>query len=144
MSRGWEKVSACHLQVTLSCALSSARSCPSRICPRSSLHLSASLPCGMFLSLWSPSGDMRGPSVVFEAADVPCPGLPVLYFSHITDYIYDFCPLPGSDVGPSVLVCVLSILLSVLVFAAASWFCACLVSVQVRSMDLVCHHLETI
>ena len=28
----------------------------------------------LFLVVWSPSGDTRGPSVVFEAGDEPCPG----------------------------------------------------------------------
>ena len=32
-----------------------------------------------------------------------CPG--PLHCSHIADYVYDFCPLPDPDVGPSVLVC---------------------------------------
>ena len=27
------------------------------------------------------------------------------HFSHIADYIYDFCPLPDPDVGLSILVC---------------------------------------
>ena len=31
--------------------------------------------------------DTRGPSVVFEAADMPCPG--PFHFSHSVDYIYD-------------------------------------------------------
>ena len=53
-----------------------------------------------FLVIWSPSGDARGPSVVFEAVDMPCPG--PFHFSHSVDYIYEFCPLPNPDVGPSV------------------------------------------
>ena len=60
-------------------------------------------PLSSFLVIWSPSGNTRGPSVVFEAVDMPCPG--PLYFSHIADYVYDFYPLPDPDVGPSVLVC---------------------------------------
>ena len=31
-------------------------------------------PLTSFLVIWSPSGDARGPSVVFEAVDMPCPG----------------------------------------------------------------------
>ena len=31
-------------------------------------------PLSSFLVIWSPSGDARGPSVVFEAVDMPCPG----------------------------------------------------------------------
>ena len=34
---------------------------------------------------------------------MPCPG--PFHFSHIADYVYDFCPLPDRDVGLSVLVC---------------------------------------
>ena len=57
----------------------------------------------LVIILWSPSGDMRGPSVVFEAVDMPCPG--PFHFSHSVDYIYEFCPLPDTDVGPSIFVC---------------------------------------
>ena len=43
---------------------------------------------------WSPLsyflGETRGPSVVFGAVDMPCPG--PFNCSHIADYIYDFCP----------------------------------------------------
>ena len=39
---------------------------------------------------FSYGGDMHGPSVVFEAVDVPCRGS--LHFSHIAEYVYDFCP----------------------------------------------------
>ena len=67
--------------------------------PRSSLHRLAGLPCRIFLSLWSPSRDTQGPSVVFEAVDMPCPG--PFHFSHIADR----CPLPDPDVGLSILAC---------------------------------------
>ena len=33
---------------------------------------------------------------------MPCPG--PFHFSHIADYIYDFCPLPDPDVGLYILV----------------------------------------
>ena len=56
----------------------------------------------MFYGFQSPSGDTRGPSVVFEAVVVPFPG--PFHFSHITDYIYEFCPLRDPDVGLSILV----------------------------------------
>ena len=87
-------------------------------------------PLPSFLVIWSPSGDARGPSVVFEAVDMPCPG--PFHFSHSIDYIYEFCPLLNQDVGPSIFVCDVE-LLSILVCAAASLFCACLVSVQVSA-----------
>ena len=90
-------------------------------------------PLSSFLVIWSPSGDARGPSVVFEAVNMPCPR--PFHFSHSVDYIYEFCPLPDPDVGPSILTLyvMLSILLSILVCAAASLFCACLVSIQVSA-----------
>ena len=31
---------------------------------------------------------------------MPCPG--PFHFSHSVDYIYEFCPLPDPDVGPSI------------------------------------------
>ena len=33
---------------------------------------------------------------------MPCPG--PFHFSHSVDYIYEFCPLPNPDVGPSIFV----------------------------------------
>ena len=75
----------------LCCAL------PDRVAP----HVDLS-PLSSFLVIWSPSGDTRGPSVVFEAVDMPCP-VP-FHFSHIADYIYDFCPLPDPEVCVSILV----------------------------------------
>ena len=60
-------------------------------------------PLSSFLVIWSPSGDARGPSVIFEAVNMPCPG--PFHFSHSVDYIYEFCPLPDPDVGPSIFVC---------------------------------------
>ena len=90
MSRGWAKASACRLQVSLSCVIVLLQ------------YLSRSLgwsPLSSLLVIWSPSGDTRGPSVVF---DMPCPG--PLHFSHIADYIYDFWPLPDPDVSLSIVV----------------------------------------
>ena len=52
-------------------------------------------PLTSFLVIWSPSGVARGPSVVFEAVDMPCPG--PFHCSHSVDYIYEFCPLPNPD-----------------------------------------------
>ena len=60
-------------------------------------------PLSSFLVIWSPSGDARGPSVVFEAVNMPCLG--PFHFSHSVDYIFEFCPLPDPDVGPSIFVC---------------------------------------
>ena len=89
-------------------------------------------PLSSFLVIWSPSGDTRGPSVVFETVDMPCPG--PFHFSHSVLYIYDFCPLPDLDVGPSISVCdVEHTYFHFLVCAAASLFCDCLVSVQLSA-----------
>ena len=78
--------------------LSSAISCRSSICPdRLSIAWLVSLV--IFFVISSPSGEARGPSVIFEAVDILCPG--PFHFSHT----YDFCPLPNPDVGLSILVC---------------------------------------
>ena len=88
-------------------------------------------PLSSFLVILSPSGDARGPSVVFEAVNMPCPG--PFHFSHSVDYIYEFCPLLTQMLVLLSLYVMLSILLSILVCAAASLFCASLVSVQVSA-----------
>ena len=62
---------------------------------------------------------------------MPCSG--PLHFSNIADYIYDFCPLTGLDVGLSILVCDVEHTSLHLICAAASLCCACLVSVQVSA-----------
>ena len=84
MSRGWAKASECRLQMTLSCAV---------LCHIVSLqYLSRSSHLSSILVIWSPSGDTRGPSVVFEAVDMPCPG--PFHCSHSVHFIYDaslFC-----------------------------------------------------
>ena len=62
-----------------------------------------------------------------------CPAQDHFSFLTFFYYVYDVCPLPDPDVGSSVLVCdvvMLSIRLSTVVCAAASLFCACLVSVH--------------
>ena len=79
---------------------------PYRVAPVFVQVVSPSLgwsPLSSFLVIWSPTGDTRGPSVVFEAVDMPCPG--PFHFSYSVDYIYDLCPLPDPDVGLSVFVC---------------------------------------
>ena len=80
-----------HAVSKLACIVqSSARSYPASICLGRPI-----------LVIWSPSGDTRGPSVDFEAIDMPCSE--PLHFSHIADY--DFCPIFDPDVGLSLLVC---------------------------------------
>ena len=96
--------SACRLQMTLSCAVLSPLPYP--VAPVFVQVVSPPLgwsPLSSFLVIWSRSGDARGPSVVFEAVNMPCPG--PFHFSHSVDYIYEFCPLPDPDVGPSIFVC---------------------------------------
>ena len=96
VSRGWAKASACRLQITL----------PYRVAPVVVQVVSPPIgwsPLSSFLVIWSSSGDTRGPSVVFEAGDMPCRG--PFHSYHSVDYIYDFCPLPDPDVGPSIFVC---------------------------------------
>ena len=110
--------------------LSSAISCRSSSCP------------GRLSTAWLVSlvvfscGGMRGPSVVFEAVDMPCPG--PFHFSHSVHYLAYIDPMTFVVSLTHMLVllslCVmLSIFLSILVCAAASLFCACLVSVQVSA-----------
>ena len=130
MSRGWAKASACRLQMTLSCAVL-CHIVSLQYLSRSSLHRLAGLPSRLFLSLWSPSCDARCPSVVFEAVNMPCPG--PFHFSHSVDYIYELCLSLTQMLVLLSLYAMLSILLSILVCAAASLFCACLVSVQVSA-----------
>ena len=63
---------------------------PYRVAPVFVQVVSPSLgwsPLSSFLVIWSPTGDTRGPSVVFEAVDMPCPG--PFHFSYSVDYIYD-------------------------------------------------------
>ena len=56
--------------------LSSAISCRSSICPGrlSTAWLVSLVVFSCHKKLWSPSGGTRGPSVAFEAVDIPCPG----------------------------------------------------------------------
>ena len=102
MSRGWAKASACRLQVSLSCAvLCQIMSLP--YLSRSSLHHLAGLPCRLFLSY----GLQVLTRVVHRSSlrRLICPAQDPFHFSHIADYIYDFCLLPDPDVGLSILVC---------------------------------------
>ena len=95
---------------------------------RSSLHRLAGLPCRLFLS-WSLSGDTRGPSVVFEAGNMPC------HFIFLTVFIISMT-IVLSLTQMLVLLSVylmLRILLFIMVCAVASLLCACLVSVQVSA-----------
>ena len=116
-----------HAVSKLAClVLSSARSCRSSICP-GRLSTVWLVPLSSLLVLWSPSGDTRGPSVVLEAVDIPCPG------PFHADYINDLCPLPDPDVAISILVCCVAHIYFHFGCAAESLWCANLVSVQVSA-----------
>ena len=101
VSRGWARASSC---VSKSVCL--VQSLPDRVAPVFVQVVSPTLGWSLlssFLVIWAPSGNTHGPSVVFEMVDMPCPG--PFHFSHIADYIYDFCLLPDPDIGLSILVC---------------------------------------
>ena len=101
MSHGWAKASACCLQISLSCAVL-CQIVLLQYLSRSSLHRLAGLPCRLFLSY--------GIQVVTREVHrlslmrLICPAQD--HFIFLTVYmIYEFCPLPDSDVGPSIFVC---------------------------------------
>ena len=84
-----------HAACKLAChALSSARSCPSSICPG---RLSTGWLVSLVLSCRMVTRD------VHRSVDVPCSG--PTHSSHIAAYIYAFCPLPDPEVGLSVCEC---------------------------------------
>ena len=136
MPRGWAKASACRLQITLSRAVR----CHIVSLPylsRSSLHCLAGLPCRLFLSY--------GLQVVTREV-------------HRSSLRRLICPAEDHFICLTVLIIsmtfvvsltqmlvflywyvMLSILLSILVCAAASLFCACLVSVHVSVCTIICH-----
>ena len=128
------KASAYRLQITLSCAFR-CHIVSLQYLSRSSLHRLAGSPLSSFLVIWSPSGDTRGPSVVFEAIYIPAQD----HFIFLTVLIISMTfvlSLTQMLVFLSLYV-MLSILLSILVCAAASLFCACLVSVQVSAPYII-------
>ena len=130
MSRGWAKASACRLQITLSCAFL-CHIVSLQYLSRSSLHRLAGLPCRLFLSY--------GLQVVTREVHrsslrrLICPAQD--HFIFLTVWIISMTfvlSLTQMLVFLSLYV-MLSIRLSILVCAAASLFCACLVSVQVSA-----------
>ena len=130
MSRGWAKASACRLQITLSCAfLCHIVSLP--CLSRSSLRRLAGLPCRLFLSY--------GLQVVTREVHrsslrrLICPAQAhFIFLTVLIIYMTFVLSLTQMLVFLSLYV-MLSILLSILVCAAAGLFCACLVSVQVSA-----------
>ena len=120
-----------HAVSKLACSvLSSARYCPSGICSgRLSITGWSLLSC--FLVVWYPNGDWRGPSVVFEAVYVLCPGTRIFFTLLIMSMTLVLC-LTKWLLFLSLYV-MLSICLSILVRAAASLFCAFLLSAPVSA-----------
>ena len=130
VSRGWAKASACRLQITMSCAFL-CHIVSLQYLSRSSLHRLAGLPCRLFL----PYGLQVVTREVHRSSlrRLICPAqdhficLTVLIIS--MSFVFS---LTQTLVFLSLYV-MLSILLSILVCAAASLFCACLVSAQVSA-----------
>ena len=130
MSRGWAKASECRLQITLYCAFL-CHIVSLQYLSRSSLHRLAGLPCRLFLSY--------GLQVVTREVHrsslrrLICPAQD--HFIFLTVLIISMTvvlSLTQRLVFLSLYV-MLSILLAIFVCAAASLFCACLVSVQVSA-----------
>ena len=126
MSRGWAKASACRLQMTLSCAVL-CHILSLQYLSRSSLHRLAGLSCRLFLSY--------GFQVVTREVHrlslrrLICPAQD--HFIYLTVYIISMTFVLALT-QMLVFVCDVE-LLSILVCAATSLFCACLVSVQVSA-----------
>ena len=130
MSRGWAKASACCLQTTLSCAFL-CHIVSLQYLSRSSLHRLAGLPCRLFLSygLQLVTREVHRSSL----RRLICPAQD--HFICLTVLIISMTfvlSLTQMLVFLSLYV-MLSILLSIFVCAAASLFCACLVSVHVSA-----------
>ena len=97
---------------------------PYRVAPVFVQVVSPSLgwsPLSHFLVIWSPSGNTRGPSDVFEAVDMPCPR--PFHLSYSVDYIYMTLALSLTQMLVFLSLYVMSsILLSILVCAAGRKF----------------------
>ena len=130
MSRGWAKASACRLQITLYCAFL-CHIVSLQCLSRSSLHRLAGLPCRFFLSygLQEVTRQIHPSSLRW----LICPAQDHFIFLTVL-IIYMTFVLPRTQMLVFLyLYVMLSILLSILVFAAASLLCACLVSVHVSA-----------
>ena len=133
MSRGWAKASSCRLQVSLSCAVL-CQIVSLQYLSRSSLHRLAGLHCHIFLSSYF-YGLQMVTRVVHRSSlrRLICPAQDHFIFLTLLIISMTFVfSLTQMLVFLSLYV-MLSILLSILVCAAASLFCACLVSVQVSA-----------
>ena len=130
MSRGWAKASACRLQVSLSCAVL-CQIVSLQYLSRSSLHRLAGLCCRLFLSYC-----LQVVTRVVHRSSLRrliCPAQDHFIFLTLLIISMTFVfSLTQTLVFLSLYV-MLSILLSILVCAPTSLFCACLVSVQVSA-----------
>ena len=127
VSRGWAKASACRLQITLYCAFL-CQIVSLQYLSRSSLHRLAGLPCRLFLSY--------GLREVHRSSlrRLKCPAQDhFIFFLTVLIISITFVLSLTQMLVFLFLYVMLSILLSMLVCAAASLFCACLVSVQVSA-----------
>ena len=130
MSRGWAKASACCLQTTLSCAFL-CHIVSLQYLSRSSLHRLAGLPCRLFLSygLQLVTREVHRSSL----RRLMCPAQDHFIFLTVLIISMTFVLSLTQMLVFLSLYVMLSILLSIFVCAAASLFCACLVSVHVSA-----------
>ena len=134
MSRGWAITSAYCLQISPSCTvLCQIVSLP--YLSRSSLHRLAGLPCCLFLlyDLQVVTREVRRSSL----RRLMCPAQDHFIFRTLLIISTTFVPCLTQMLVFLSLYVMLSILLSILVCAAAGLFCACLVSVQVSAPYVV-------
>ena len=129
MLRGWAKASACRLQISLPCAVL-CHIVSLQYLYRSSLHRFAVLPYRLFLpqyGLQMVTGELHRTSL----RRLICPAQDhLIVLTVLIIYMTSVLSLTQMLVFLSLYV-MLSILLSILVCAAASLFRACLVSVQI-------------
>ena len=130
MSRGWANSSACGLQISLSCAVL-CHIVSLKYLSRSSLHRLAGLPCRLFLSygLQVVTREVHRTSL----RQLICPAQDYFIFLTVLIISMTFVLFLTQMLVFLSLYVMLSILLSILVCAAASLFCACLVSAQVSA-----------
>ena len=134
VSRGWAKASACRLQITLSCSYL-CHIVSLQYLSRSSHHRLAGLPCRIFLSC--------GLQVVTREVHrsslrrLICPAQDHFIFPTVLIISMTFVLSLTQTLVFLSLYVMLSILLSILVCAAASLLCACLVSFP--GLCILCH-----
>ena len=143
MFSGWAKASACRLQITLYCAVL-CHIVSIQYLSRSSLHRLAGLPCRFFLSygLQVVTREVHQSSLT----RLICPAQDHFIFLTVLIISMTFVLSLTQMLVFLSLYVMFSILLSSLVCAAASLFCACLVSFQVSAPYVIAgstHELYT-